>query len=159
MTYQIIEVTDTLTIAYDAREWCKLPYPNHPRGCPNYGKRFTCPPQAPFITFWLGGATKLWFVCVGFDIKEWANRMLLKHPHWTDRQARCLLYWQPKVNKELQEATYQFASRKGSDCVLKGVTYCPEAMGVNVIETAQRQGLPIQANPQDTIYKISLVVI
>ncbi|KKK81159.1 hypothetical protein LCGC14_2816310, partial [marine sediment metagenome] len=34
---KILEVTNDLIIDHRAREWCKLPYPNHPRGCPNYG--------------------------------------------------------------------------------------------------------------------------
>jgi hypothetical protein len=28
------------------RQLCPKSYPLHPKGCPNYGKRTTCPPQA-----------------------------------------------------------------------------------------------------------------
>jgi len=156
---EILDVTGKLIVDYRARgEWCRLPYPNHPKGCPNYGKKFMCPPNCPKINEWCDLSSKMWLVCVPFNIEEHANNMKLAHPHWTDRQVRCLLYWQPKVNKELAEATYFFASHKGADVVLNGVAYCPEAMGVNVIQTARDCGLPIEVHPQKIVYKISLVV-
>ena len=31
------------------RLWCQLPYPNHPKGCPNYSKNPNCPPLAKFM--------------------------------------------------------------------------------------------------------------
>jgi hypothetical protein len=33
----------------EAGKLCRLPYPNHPKGCPNYGKRALCPPKAPAL--------------------------------------------------------------------------------------------------------------
>lgn len=149
---EILDITDNLMVDYQAREWCKLPYPNHPRGCPNYGKRFSCPPQAPLIKEWLGNYKKLWFVCVPFNLAEHIENMLLKHPSWSNRQARCVLYWQSRVNKELQLETQGFTEGLNADW-----TYCPEAMGVNVIETASKAGLPIETKPQRIVYKISLV--
>lgn len=149
---KILEVTNDLIIDHRAREWCKLPYPNHPRGCPNYGKKYDCPPQVQLIENWLGDYKKLWLVCVSFDIESHAEEMLRRHPHWSDRQARCLLYWQPKVNKELARATWGFAIDR-----LNGCSYCPEAMGVDVIKTARLAGLPIETNPRKIVHKISLV--
>lgn len=149
----VLEVTDKLIVDYRAREWCKLPYPNHPKGCPNYGKRFSCPPQAPRIEDWTDLYKKMWFVYVTFNLEEHAELMLLRHPRWTERQARCLLYWQPKVNKELKQVTWDFASDR-----LNRISYCPEAMGINVIQTVQNLGLPIEKKPTKMVYKISLVV-
>lgn len=148
---RILEVTDNLVVDMRAREWCRLPYPNHPSGCPNYNKKYSCPPNAIEINDWLGDYRKIWFVCVSFDLKCHIGRMLELHPTWTLRQARCLLYWQPKVNKKLQEVTYTFAPDR-----LNGVTYCPEAMGVQVIETARNAGLPIETKPENIVWKIAL---
>ena len=133
-------------------EWCQLPYPDHPKGCPNYGKKITCPPSAPSIYDWADFNHPMWFICVSFNLKEHIRVMLEKHPCWSLRQARCLLYWQPKVKKELEIAVKEF-----SPFGLHAITYCPEAMGVNVIQTAKNYGLPIWVKPENTVYKIALV--
>ncbi len=152
---KVLEVTGKLIIDYRARgDWCQLPYPNHPKGCPNYGKKHSCPPTSPKIEAWLGDYLSAWFIYVPFNLNEHATNLKLKYPHWSDRQARCCLYWQPKVNKELQGAVKDFWPYRPDD-----VSYCPEAMGVNVIKTAQLYGVPIQEKPTDIIYKIALVVI
>ncbi len=75
-----------------------------------------------------------------------------KHPEWSDRQARCCLYWQGSVRKQLREETKKFADKNGMV-----YTLIPEAMGVNVIATARKLGVPIKAKPDDMIYKIALV--
>ena len=153
---EILDVTDRLVVDKRAMgEWCRLPYPDHPKGCPNYGKKLTCPPQAPFILDWMGDSSKWYFVCIPFDLANQIEIMLSKHPHWSLRQARCLLYWQPKVNKELREVTEDFSRKVGYD---PKWNYCPEAMGVNVMETARLQGLPIEIKPVKMVYKISLVL-
>ena len=148
----IKDVTDRLVINHDARKWCVLPYPDHPKGCPEYGKKATCPPQVEYIEDWLEGTGKLRFVCETFNLREHAERMLRLHPHWSIRKARCLLYWQPGVNKKLKASVSTFVHEKG----LK-ITYCPEAMGVDVIKTAQSVGIPIEAPPKDIVHKIALV--
>ena len=43
--FEVVEVV----VDYRARDWCRLPYPDHPRGCPNFGRRADCPPMAPLI--------------------------------------------------------------------------------------------------------------
>ncbi len=146
------DVTDKLIINHDARKWCALPYPDHPKGCPNYNKKAICPPQVSYIEEWLAGTGELRFVCVSFNLKEHADRMLRLHPNWSQRQARCLLYWQPRVNKELISLVSTFVHENG----LK-ITYCPEAMGVDVIKTAQSVGIPIEAPPTDIVHKIALL--
>ena len=149
---EILGVTDKLIIDHRAREWCKLPYPDHPKGCPNFGKKSICPPQVSTIEDWLENTDELRFVYVSFNLKEHAERMLERNPHWSQRQARCLLYWQPKVNKALVSLVSTLAHKNGIK-----ITYCPEAMGVDVIKTAQSAGLPIVAPPIDVVYKIALV--
>lgn len=149
----LVEITNKLIVDYRARDWCKLPYPLHPKGCPNFNHKPTCPPQSCLIEDWCDLSKRMWFVIVSFDLQSHINKMLLRYPDWTDRQVKCVLYWQPKVNKQLENETKLF-------CAFKPVKYttCPEAMGVNVIKTAKRLGLPITTHPQNTVYKISLVV-
>lgn len=146
--YQI----EKIIIDYRARDWCKLPYPDHPFGCPNYGVRNTCPPNAPLIENYFDLSQPLWFTIVAFDLSEHILKMKQKHPHWSDRQAKCVLYWQGSVNKELRLATTHFAKNNGL-----AYTLCPEAMGVQVIKTAKLVGIPIKPRPIDYVFKIALL--
>ena len=75
------------------------------------------------------------------------------HPAWSDRQLRCVLYWQPKVRKELTMMCKHFQEcREGTI-----FTLTPEAMGVNVIATAEHLGIPIERRPKRLVHKIALV--
>ena len=149
----IKEVTDRLIINYNARTWCKLPYPNHPKGCPNYGKNKTCPPKIGKINKLFDLSKQHWFVIAEFDLKFQAKRMKEKHPDWTERQCVCCLYWQGGVRKRLHTESKEFCFSK------IGTVYnmCPEAMGIDVIKTMQQFKIPIQRNPKNMIYKVALV--
>ncbi len=147
-----IDVTGRLVIDYRARKWCRMPYPDHPKGCPNFDRKPICPPQVCLIEDFVDLNRGLWLVVETFDIQEHADGLKTKHPGWSDRQARCVLYWQGGVNKKLRLACESQAKTVG------GVwTICPEAMGVNVIQTAKQVGLPIKARPDSLVFKIGLV--
>ncbi|MFX1256109.1 MAG: hypothetical protein ACFFCZ_31160 [Promethearchaeota archaeon] len=149
-----IEVTGRLAIDYRARDWCKKPYPDHQEGCPNYGKRKECPPQAPLIEDFIELTKPHWFIVVTFDLLSHIRKMKDKHLNWTDRQCRCVLYWQNTVKKELRTACDLFTNGFPNELVY---TLVPEAMGVHVIRTARLLGLSIKARPKDTVYKIALI--
>jgi len=140
---------DDVIIDSRVRGWCKLPYPNHPRGCPNYGKRAVCPPQAPLFKNILNPPFLL--IGVRFNLGEWAERMKKRHPDWSDRQARCCLYWQGKVRKRLREECERLASNNQIIC------YTPEAMGVHVFETCFHVGITLERNPQKFVWKIAII--
>lgn len=148
----IVEATGQLVIDKRAREWCKLPYPNHPKGCPNYGKRGYCPPQAPHIEKVYNFLRPCWFVVVDFDLKAQSERMKRLHPGWTERQCRCLLYWQAGVNKRLKQVMIIEARRLSAR-----MSMCPEAMGINAIKTLQHLGVPIKTRPTTIVYKTGLL--
>jgi len=150
----IVQIDD-LRINMKARDWCKLPYPDHPKGCPNYGQRATCPPDAPLIYNFVDIGKPIFLIAVGFNLENHVNSMLLKHPDWSNRQAKCVLYWQGSVNKLLKQHIKQFLWMYPEYIT----TLCPEAMGVNVIETARRCGLPIKTKPTKNVFKIALAGI
>ena len=133
-------------------EWCRLPYPGHPKGCPNYGRRRDCPPFAPH--FLKKFSPPFYLVAVRFNLAAHAEKMKKKHPHWTEKQARCLLYWQPRVNKILRQACIELIKQlpPGFNFTLK-----PEAMRVNVITTAFKAGIPIKTRPGKYVWKIALI--
>ena len=121
-------------------EWCQLPYPGHPKGCPNYGKNDRCPPKVQHVTDCFDLEKPLYFVHSEFDLKAHAAKMQEKHPGWSERQCRCVLYWQPKSRKQMKE-------RAASACLelkTNRITACPEGMGVNVFATARLAGLNLE---------------
>ncbi len=143
---------EKLNINYKAREWCKLPYPDHPDGCPTYSQNAMCPPNVPLVDEYFDLSKELYFVVIEFDIGGHAKKMKKLHPRWSDRQCRNLLYWQNGVRSQLDGMCR--LSCWGKSFVY---TLLPEAMGINVIATAQSLGIPIKIKPTDTIYKIALV--
>ncbi len=153
----IIEVTGKLIINYDAREWCKRPYHGHQKGCPNYAHKPGCPPKAMKIEQWLDGRARQWFVYYPFNLKDHAAKMMKNHRGWSERQARCCLYWQAGVTKRLliEVINFIFSTFEPSNKI--AYTLCPEAMGLDVISTAQRVGIPIKLIPEDIAFKIALV--
>jgi len=140
---------DEVVIDLRARDWCKLPYPNHLRGCPNYGKKAGCPPKAPLFESFVESPFTL--VAVGFNLAEWTKKMKDKHPNWSDRQTRCCLYWQGKVRKVLREE----CNRIASDDEL--ILYNPEAMGVHVFKTCELVDVKLERNPQNIVWKVAII--
>lgn len=148
----IIEVTGSLVIQEAAREWCKLPYPDHPKGCPAYGRK-TCPPKVGLVQDLFDLSRKHWFIIVPFDIAAHAAGMKERHPQWSDRMCRNCLYWQGGVRKELRAQARRVVGEKPGTIS----TDCPEAMGVNVFRTCHRHGIMMRKNPQHMVHKVALV--
>ena len=134
-------------------KWCKLPYPGHPNGCPNYNKKKTCPPKAPSFEKIIKPPYIL--VAVKFNLEEHVKKMKQKHPNWTDKQARCVLYWQNRVNKQLRELSEKTASKIPNSMILN----MPEANSINLFETCKKEGLILKSNPQKIIWKMSIIGI
>jgi len=129
-----------LVISDQVGEWCKLPYPGHLKGCPNYGVAERCPPLAPHVTDYFDTSRPLYLVHSEFDLTGHQQRMKEAHPVWTDRQCRCVLYWQPKSRKQLKERAAEAMRLLGLDAM----AWVPEAMGVNVYATARTSGLILE---------------
>lgn len=147
-----LEIGNNLVVDERAREWCKCKYPNHPKGCPNYNHKLTCPPQAPLLSNYFNLDRSLKLLALEFNLGEHARNMKAKYPNWTDRQARCLLYWQPKQRRILEN---YITTRLNFN--YNSFTTCPEAMGGNVIKTARNLGIPITARPVGTVYLIAFL--
>lgn len=132
-----------------ARGWCKLPYPDHPHGCPSFGKREICPPKSQLFEKIVKSPFTL--VAVKFDLERHVKKMKEKHPEWSDRRARCVLYWQKKVDKQLREVCERIASDNSV------ILYKPEANGVNLFLTCRKIGLALEKNPQKIVWKIAII--
>lgn len=145
---------ERLVIDYRSRDWCKLPYPGHPQGCPKFNIKSTCPPQVCLIEDFIDVNRLMWLAAVGFNLKDHMDWMRVRHPKMTDRQARCVLYWQSSVNRQLEDHAKYLTRTEHPRTIY---TTCPEAMGVQVIKTAQMAGIRIKPQPDDIVFKIALI--
>jgi len=126
-----------LVTSNSTSEWCHLPYQDHPRGCPMFGKKGVCPPNARHVSERFDLSKSLYLVHSEFNLLEDIERRRKNNSTATERQLRCVLYWQSKSRKQLEERTRWAVSALD----LTEFTYCPEAMGVNVFATARISGL------------------
>lgn len=143
-------------IVFDIRamngEWCTLPYPNHKKGCPNFGKKRYCPPfTKPYYEL---TDVPYFIVIERFDLKAQVKKMITKHPEWTERQCRNLLYWQKGVVSRLKKKAYDFTYSLGEEFIVLEI---PESNGVNVFETCKNIEIALHKNPQEIVRKVMIV--
>jgi predicted metal-binding protein len=136
------------------RDLCTKPYAGHPKGCPNYNKKETCPPRAPLLTDWLEFDYPIFAIWNRFPIFKHVLNLKKKHPNWSERQLHCCLYWQGTARKQLQRIITQF--KHANPHQIYAITTCPEAMGVNVTETMKRIGIELEWPPRRYAYQIAL---
>jgi len=134
------------------RNLCVRPYPGHPGGCPNYGKRPSCPPRAPMLKRLIRLSDPVYVVWNQFDLGTHCEVMRQKHPDWTERQVRCCLYWQPKARKELRVSIAAMHSQMPWLLTVM----CPEACGVDITATMARVGIEIEWPPVKWAYQVAL---
>jgi len=139
-----------------SRSMCVREYPNHKKGCPNYGKKEGCPPGAPMFDEVYDLSKPVYAIYNVFDFKGHVERMRDKHPDWSKRQLECCLYWQGTARKKLKTKIKIF---HGSMLGLEGKVYIiatiPEAMGVNVTETMRKVGITLEWPPVNVAYQIA----
>lgn len=145
-----------IVINYDVRKLCYRPYPNHPKGCPNYGKRPMCPPQCPKIDDVLDMSRFIYVVWVSFDFAAHREKMKAKHPEWSQRQIDCCLYWQGGVRKKLR-AEIARALSCFEDKTKYAAYDCPEALGVNVTATMKNLDIELEWPPETIVYKVAII--
>lgn len=136
------------------QQMCRFPYSGHPKGCPNFGKKIGCPPQ-PLLEKVIDLSSEVWMIINRFDIGSHAARMRKLHPAWTDAQAYCCLYWQPRARAELGRKVDRFLHYHPGFSIV----YCPEAYGVNVTATAASVGVNLEWPPKHEACQIVLAGI
>jgi len=132
-------------------DWCKLPYPEHPHGCPNFGRKEGCPPKAKLFSELVN--YPMFLIGIRFDLSAHIEQMRQKHPDWSLRQLKCLLYWQGHINKVLRQKCEEIASKHPDYIIL----YKPEANGINLFATCYKLGIILERSPQHFVWKIAIV--
>ena len=142
------------------RLWCRLPYPGHPGGCPNAGREGdpgapACPPRAPFMDHLPEDYRHFYLVWGRLDFAEYRRRMRALDWVKSDRQARCVLYWQGSLKSRLLGAVERICRRgRGEKYVLgcgsgfsseyllrnQGPVFSMEAAGLDVFKTLESAG-------------------
>lgn len=151
--------------------WCKLPYPNHPKGCPNYNKNPLCPPNSKYMKYILEQYNYFYLIYTDFDLKSHREKMLLKHPNWTNRQANNLLYWQGSVKKILKDIIKKiyrlnpnskkyllFCGSGLKDKIFnQNNIYSMEAVGIDVFKTLKNNDINFEYKPRNKVILVSLL--
>lgn len=146
------------------QDFCKLPYPDHPKGCPNYnnGKREDCPPRTMLIDKVIDLDKPLFLVASPFDLKAHVERrrrrMKLRNANWSERQLRNLLYWQNTAIKQHRERVRRVLDMIAGDLKFIEIDK-PEAHGVNLnVMLIGLHGAPkLEWPPKDVAWRISLI--
>jgi len=140
----------------EVQDYCKLPYPNHPEGCPMYGTRNSCPPQAPLIDEILDLEQPVYAAILEFDLKGHVENLRIYHPDWSETQLRNSRYWQNKARKNLREG---IESAKINTSHLRNllVLYRSEANGVHLVSTLRKVGVKINFPPKDIVHLVAIM--
>jgi predicted metal-binding protein len=136
---------------------CGKRYRGHARGCPNFGKRQTCPPRATVWTPEFLHAYRWHAIWNVFDFGAHVARMKAKHPAWSQRQLECCLYWQGTARRQLTEEIRKFHEWKEQQgCGRYATSRIPEAHGVNVTATMAQIGIELEWPPKAVTYQVAL---
>ena len=136
-------------VSAEPQEWCRWPYRANRKGCPNFGEKPGCPPRGIIERF----DTSYILLVHQFDLGAHAARMREKHPQWSDRQCRCLLYWQPRARKQFRK----WVERTTSPAHI--IIWNPEAHGVNLFRLCAALDVPLQWPPIDTVTLLALKTV
>jgi hypothetical protein len=123
---------------------CRCPYPDHPEGCPNWGKKEGCPP-GPYYGDMFEAMARL--AIVKFDFGEYLEAKREQHPDWTERALRNPRHWQGHLRAAMKQLT------AGREYVISS----PEGMGVNVTATCKRAGIILEWPPENYVCQVNLI--
>jgi hypothetical protein len=151
--FSILGPTEVVCKPKGFDRWCTLPYPNHIAGCPNFGKRQDCPPEAPYFLDIYRSRAFVAFLC--FDFEKYLEIKKQIHPDWTDKALRNPRHWQDHLRMVLKKSVAD--TLKMSELSDYEAVYNPEAMSVNVHATCQAVGLELEWPPQKKMHRLAFL--
>ena len=134
----------------DVIRLCLKAYPAHKKGCPNFNKKEGCPPKTKSINKLIDLSQSVYAIYNIFDFKGHVEKMKAAHPNWSERQLKCVLYWQPKARKQLKEKIKLFFKEFPELTIVPS----PEANSVNITETMKNSGILLEWPPENITYQI-----
>ncbi len=140
-----VEVTGSLEIDYTVRDYCALPYPGHPEGCPHFGKRKECPPSAPLVKDFIDLSKPHYFMVADCDFSA-----RVEEPRKGSKDT--MWYWNEYVEPILCEYIKEFQKEHPGTVF----TLHPSAVGVDVFKTAQNVGISLESTIEEKFCRIAL---
>jgi predicted metal-binding protein len=116
-----------------------------------------CPPNAPVFDQVFDMTKTIYAVFCTFDLGAHVIKMRSRHPGWTEKQLRNMLYWQGTAGKMLRMNIRKFNALYGKDGYFAVMS--PEAMGVDVTRTMKNIGIELEWPVVNTVYKIAMAGI
>lgn len=150
-----LQIFPCLHLCDSPRCMCMMEYPNHKKGCPNYGKKEGCPPSAPMFDSVYDLSKPIYAIYNVFNFKRHVECMRDKHPDWSKRKLECCLYWQGTARKDLKKRIEMFERFIPTTYKDYAITTVPEAMGVQVTETMKKVGIEIEWPPVHIAFQIA----
>jgi len=150
----------TIVFSQQVREWCKLPYPGYPNGCPNYGKNPLCPPNSPYRADVLCKNAVFTLVTATFDIVPYAAKTKELHPEFSDKQARNSRLWQSSIKRMLSDKILNeipYTDILGTGGGLLGYQSA-ESGGVDMFATFQRNSIPFDKTAMQLIVLAAIII-
>ena len=141
-----VEVTGNLEIDYTVRDYCTLPFPGHPEGCPNFGKKKECPPSAPLVKDFIDLSKPHYFMVADCDFSAGTEKP-------KNRSEDTTWNWNEYVEPILCERIKEFQKEHPGTVF----TMHPSAVGVDVFKTAQNVGILLEFSPDESFCKIALI--
>lgn len=135
------------------RQLCLRKYYNHPKGCPNFGKKEGCPPNCKTIDKIIDLDKPIFVIWNAFNFAAHCMKMKQRHPDWSKRQIECCLYWQPTARKQLKNIIHKFEVNHPHKLV---IVKNPEGAGVNLTATMKNIGIDLEWPPINIAYQIVL---
>ncbi len=134
-------------INHDSSKWCALKYPGHKHGCPNLAKG--CQRNITYFDNYYDLSKPVYAVYTTFDLGAHVEKMRKKHPNWSMRQLRNLLYWQGTARKNFRLIVKKFLEDYPDYDICS-----PEGMGVDVTATMATVGIKLDWPPTKLTYLI-----
>lgn len=163
---------DTVIFTPKTSFWCKLPYPSHKDGCPNYDKNPLCPPIFPYSEHILDEYNYFYLIYLQFDFKTYKEKMIKLYPNWSPRQIANPLYYQGSIKKKLKiyikriinnlYIYYLFfcgAGIKGKSYMLQEKIPSMEGGGINVFQTLQNNNIEFEVKPKNKLIFVTLLCL
>lgn len=147
-------LSDLTPIICDHRiqNYCRLPYPDHPKGCPNFARKPNyCPPTAPYFPDIF--EPNAYIAAVSINFKQYLEIRKNIHPEWTDRALRNPRHWQGHIRTHLHQLAENALANNYGDTII----YNPEAMGVDLTATCYEAGIYLEWPPENLVYQIALL--
>jgi len=121
------------------RSMCIRPYHNHPKGCPNFGKKDGCPPNIPMFDQVYDITKSIYLIINEFNLLEHVNNMKKTHPDWSNYQLYNSRYWQGKSISVNKKVSYAWLNEHPNLVLTNWV----ENMGVDLVKTLKTVGIDL----------------